>query len=68
MTEFFRRRTLQIIILRGIFDNFALRISLIDEEFGKCNTRRDRLLLFTSCLSLLLLVTLSFLLFAFVQG
>ncbi len=64
VTKFFSRGAPKIVIVGGIFDNLALRISLIVKEVGECNPRRSRLLS-TQCLPFLLPVTLSFFLLAF---
>jgi hypothetical protein len=64
MTKFFSRGAPKIVIVGDIFDNLALRISLIVKEVGQCNSRKSRLLS-TQCLPLFLLVTLSFFLLAF---
>jgi len=64
VTKFFSRGAPKIVIIGDIFDDLALRISLIVKEVGECNPRRNRLLS-TQCLLFLLLVTLSFFLLAF---
>lgn len=64
VTNFFSCGAPKIFIVGDIFDNLALRISLIVEEIGERNARRSRLLS-TQCLPFLLLFTLSFLLLAF---
>ena len=40
MTKFFGRGAPKIVIVGDIFDNLALRISLIVKEVGECNPRR----------------------------
>lgn len=64
MTKFFSRGAPKVVIAGGIFDDVALRISLIVKEVGECNPGRSRLLP-SRCLLLLLLVILSFLLLVF---
>ncbi len=64
VAKFFSRGASKIVIVGDIFDDLALRISMTVKEVGECNPWRNRLLS-TEYSAFLLLVTLSFLLFAF---
>lgn len=62
MTKFFGGGTLKIVVVAGgIFDNFALGISLVVEEVGEC--KRGRSCLLSSSYFALLLLIAPFLLF-----
>lgn len=62
MADLFSCCALKIVILDDIFDDLPLRVMLIREDIGECNSWRIRLVTFWGrVLLLLLLVALAFL-------